>query len=566
MTRRLAMLAGLLVAAAAASAQDDYSHGRVLSVEPGVTVQRASEPGAEEAFPNLPFLPGDRVWTDQSGRSEFQFADGTVLRLDAASKLDYVAHDDGAGDRVVLRLWSGALYLHNRAGRGHPDLGIETPGGVVEARVRGVYRVDAVGGETRLSVYEGEAALLADREVAVRAGERVHARPGEPVEEPQGFDRAARDEFDQWDADRGDRQAYASTRRTYLPENVLPYAGELDAYGAWYYQSEIGHIWRPYVAAGWRPYYDGRWAWTPFGWTWVAAEPWGWAPFHYGRWGYTPMLGWYWIPGNAWGPAWVSWAWGGDYVGWCPLGHRDRPVLYDGRRAEIGRAVPRGGAAAASGESWVYVSRADFHAADVTQKVQHTLPAGHEVHAVEHAQVRPGRDLAPVHAGTGTVAVPRSARTRPAPGHAAPELRAEPSAAVRFPTARRGHRVPEEESRPAASRPAQPMRVVPDAQPQPPAVHTRPNDADHEVLRRVFGPLSQPRPAEAPAPPTAHKPAAGARERAARPRATESARPAPATPRTEAGGTTATRGERQQSPAPSSGAHGTSRPQKDKDH
>ncbi len=255
MTRRLTILAVLFgTATAVASAEDSYDHGRVLSVEPAVTLQRATEPAAEEAFANLPLLPGDRVWTDGAGRAELQFADGTVLRLDSASKLDYAAHEDG--DRVVLRLWSGGLYLHNRDGRGYPDFAIETPGGVVEARVRGVYRVDAARGETRLSVYEGEAALLADHEVRVQAGERAYARQGEPASDAFGFDRAELDDFDRWDADHEGRQAYASSRREYLPEVVAPYAGELDNYGAWYYQTEIGHVWRPYVAAGWRPYND----------------------------------------------------------------------------------------------------------------------------------------------------------------------------------------------------------------------------------------------------------------------------------------------------------------------
>jgi hypothetical protein len=218
MTRRLTMLAVLFGAAAAvAAAEDGYDHGRVLSVEPAVTLQRDTEPAAEEAFANLPLLPGDRVWTDSAGRAELQFADGTVLRLDSASKLDYAAHEDGAGDRVVLRLWSGGLYLHNRDGRGYPDFAIETPGGVVEARARGVYRVDAARGETRLSVFEGEAALLADREVRVQAGERAYARQGEPASDAEGFDRAALDDFDRWDGDHEDRQAYAGSRREYPP-------------------------------------------------------------------------------------------------------------------------------------------------------------------------------------------------------------------------------------------------------------------------------------------------------------------------------------------------------------
>jgi hypothetical protein len=571
MTRRLTMLAVLIcTATAVASAEDSYDHGRVLSVEPAVTLQRATEPAAEEAFANLPLLPGDRVWTDSAGRAELQFADGTVLRLDSASKLDYAAHEDG--DRVVLRLWSGGLYLHNRDGRGNPDFAIETPGGVVEARVRGVYRVDAARGETRLSVYEGEAALLADREVLVQAGERAYARQDEPASDAEGFDRAALDDFDRWDADHEDRQAYAANRREYLPEVVAPYAGELDSYGAWYYQTEIGHVWRPYVAAGWRPYNDGRWAWTPYGWTWVAAEPWGWAPFHYGRWDYTPMLGWYWVPGNVWGPAWVSWASGGDYIGWCPLGHDDRPAWFGGRRAD--RAVPRG-PLAVSDQPWAYVRRADFASADLPRRIQNTVSTGHEIRAVEHAHARPDRDLHLAVGGTPARAVPRNTRTRPGPGDTTPALRTDTAPTASFPVARRRHREPNAETPAPAGQPAaaatpravlaHPMRPVPPSGPALEPAPSHPTDARHradpadarsqearpaadrEVLRRVFGPLSQPRPAES------GDHAAGR----ARPSA-ESARPAPARPDAVESS--------QPVPSPADSDHAGSRPRSKKDH
>jgi hypothetical protein len=589
MTRRLTLLAVLLASAtgaASVSAQESYRHGRILSVEPGVTLQRASEPAAEEAFPNLPLLPGDRVWTDRSGRAEFQFADGTIVRLDGASKLDYVAHDDGAGDRVVLRLWSGGLYLHNRDGRGYPDFGVETPAGVVEARARGIYRVDAVGGETRLSVYEGEAALLADRDLPVQAGERAYAREGEPASDAQGFDRAALDDFDRWDADREDRQAYASTPRDYLPEVVAPYAGELDSYGAWYYQTEIGHVWRPYVPAGWRPYYDGRWAWTSYGWTWVAGEPWGWAPFHYGRWDYTPMLGWYWIPGNAWGPAWVSWAQGGDYIGWCPLGHDDRPAPYGGR-GDHGKAVPRGKPSVGD-QPWAYVRRADFAAPDLGRRIQNAVPAGQEVHALEHAHTRPDHDLHV--AEGGSPAVPHNTRTKPGSGDTTPAIRTDGAATIPFPVARRRHRDPAEGAPPAASQsaptpapqagPTHPMRSVLPADPADPShpadapqrAHptdarsggAAPADADHEVLRRVFGPLSQPRPAEAGEHPPVHTRQPGVSDRPSPARAVpaEAGRPVPARPEPRAGPD----GQAPQRPAPSSSASAAPRPQKEGDH
>src|SRR5262249_17951723 len=47
-------------------------------------------------------------------------------------------------------------------------------------------------------------------------------------------------------------------------------------------------------------------------------EPWGWATYHYGRWVFDPALGWVWIPGYDWAPAWVTWRFGGGDVGWAP--------------------------------------------------------------------------------------------------------------------------------------------------------------------------------------------------------------------------------------------------------
>jgi len=605
------MLGVLVLCGGAASAQESYRHGRVLSVDPGVTLQRATEPSSEEASANMPFLPGDRVWTDRGGRAEFQFADGTVLRLGNESKLDYVAHDDGGGDRVVLRLWSGVMYLHNRDGRGYPDFGIETPSGVVEARLRGVFRVDVEAGETRLSVYEGEASLEAEREVRVPAGERVVARGGEATDDARAFDRADLDDFDRWDGDRESRQAYADNRRDYLPEPVLPYAGELESYGAWSYQSEIGPVWRPYVAAAWRPYSEGRWIWTAYGWTWVASEAWGWAPFHYGRWDYTPGLGWYWIPGTGWSPAWVSWAVGGNYVGWCPLGHHDRRVVVGGRRGERGHAVVRAGTPLPD-EPWTFVRVADFGSLDLPRKTEQVVPPGHEVHAVEQAYARPAHDL--VHVvegggqGTAVAAVPRNARPRPATAETTPALRADPATAGAFPVARRRHRDADAEgARPAPSAEADPPDPAaaerigpsrpPDARPQrlyvpaAPVTHDKepvpPVSGDREVLRRVFGPLSQPRPADTAPVPVAHPRPAAPGAPAVRPRPgmgetapaaprvdsqpAPAAAPAPApgtapAPRAEPPGTAAPRGAAAR-PVPSSAAPAAAIPeQKPKEH
>lgn len=94
----------------------------------------------------------------------------------------------------------------------------------------------------------------------------------------------------------------------------------LSPYGEWVTVGDYGRCWRPIgTPIGWRPYTDGHWVWTEYGWTWVSGYPWGWAAFHYGRWTFDPEYGWVWVPDYVWAPAWVEWRWGGGYCGWAPM-------------------------------------------------------------------------------------------------------------------------------------------------------------------------------------------------------------------------------------------------------
>ncbi len=95
---------------------------------------------------------------------------------------------------------------------------------------------------------------------------------------------------------------------------------QLGDYGDWVEVGDYGYGWQPRdVDADWRPYSDGRWAYTEAGWTWVSEEPYGWAVYHYGRWAQIERKGWVWIPGTEWAPAWVSWRRSPQHVGWAPL-------------------------------------------------------------------------------------------------------------------------------------------------------------------------------------------------------------------------------------------------------
>ena len=106
--------------------------------------------------------------------------------------------------------------------------------------------------------------------------------------------------------------------------------------GNWIEAGDYGYGWQPDLAVNdpnWRPYADGYWAYTDDGWTWISYEDFGWAAYHYGRWARLADYGWVWFPGSDldWGPAWVSWRTGGDYVGWAPLPPRGPGVVYEGQ-------------------------------------------------------------------------------------------------------------------------------------------------------------------------------------------------------------------------------------------
>lgn len=97
---------------------------------------------------------------------------------------------------------------------------------------------------------------------------------------------------------------------------------ELSPHGRWVDTPEYGSVFVPTrqrQVSDWRPYLYGQWVWTSYGWTWASDEPFGWATYHYGRWAFGPSLGWMWVPGYTWGPAWVTWRYGEGAVGWAPL-------------------------------------------------------------------------------------------------------------------------------------------------------------------------------------------------------------------------------------------------------
>ena len=161
------------------------------------------------------------------------------------------------------------------------------------------------------------------------------------------------------------------------------FQGALAPYGQWVVAAGYGNVWRPRVPPGWRPYYYGRWEWTSEGWLWVSDEPFGWAAYHYGRWAYDPYYGWVWVPGYQWAPAWVSWRYSGEVVGWAPLAPGVSVYVSVTPFAE---------------SSWTFVPCRSFVAVPVYRVAYAPAYTRQYFYATVPAPARPGVGAAPGHA------------------------------------------------------------------------------------------------------------------------------------------------------------------------
>ena len=272
---------------------------------------------AERAVAPALLLDGDIVRTG-NGRAEIVFADGTVLHLDHDTELELLSPER-------VRVLSGRVML--RVSAATPRYVIDTPAASVRLDARGEYGIttDARRGSLDVTVARGVAEIQDNgQRIVVRAGERLWlAGPGaRGLIEP--FNTARWDAFDRWSNDRVNGFTTAASSRQ-LPYELRAYGPVLDQYGRWDYVAPHGYVWFPSVGASWRPYYDGSWTHTRYGWTWLGHDRWAWPTHHYGRWGYNGNF-WYWIPAKTWGAAWVTWAFAPGYVSWCPLGWDGYPV------------------------------------------------------------------------------------------------------------------------------------------------------------------------------------------------------------------------------------------------
>jgi hypothetical protein len=320
-------------------AEDEESgatYARVRYLDGGLTLERATLGEAVEGSLNSPIAAGDVIWT-RGGRAEIELADAVVIWVDDDTRIEFRTLADALNQYEktdLIAVQKGTIRIEaSRIGGSDGAFQIDSQAGSVYLLSPGSFRVEVEGDATALTSYGGVAEFSGDGgSVLVRTAQRSQVTSGETPEEPRRFNTGRTDDFDLFH-DRRDSAYRGSGSRDErpqdVPDEVAPYVSELSSYGTWTTLPTYGVVWRPAYVGAWTPYYHGYWDWCPTGWVWVSYDPWGWAPYRYGRWDYASSMGWFWIPGRVWSGAWVSYAVGPSYIGWCPLNYWNRPVFHE---------------------------------------------------------------------------------------------------------------------------------------------------------------------------------------------------------------------------------------------
>ncbi len=323
---------------------DAFYFGHISLVEAkaegqGVKVWREGQASPEDAVLNLPIGPGDTIRTPADARCEIQFDTGTIVRLDLDTELKIetvLARSLSSAAQISnLVLNRGRIYVMYKEYGSHETFQVLTANAAVKMKHNTVALIKAGSdGSTDTQVKNGKASLLYGPDPSSLRKQDVEKMKRMVVlkdNQSQLATYVADSDFELWNEDINARFEELHKGQNILPKPVqkLPKAvfyfaqNYGNAYGEWLWDDMYGYVWRPFLNQniypwGWQPYFYGRWSMFGGQLYWVPDEPWGWIPYHLGIWQWDEKLGWVWMPGSLFSPAWVDWEFFYGYASWRP--------------------------------------------------------------------------------------------------------------------------------------------------------------------------------------------------------------------------------------------------------
>ena len=178
----------------------------------------------------MPIMEGDRVGTT-AGRAEIYMRNGTYLRLDNNTKIDFLNIPKQGNDMTQVRLWSGNIYFSIGKLEEEKNIKIHTSDVSFFILDRGLYRIDIKeNSETVISVFQGMVEAASESgSVLIKESQKMELVQGHFTSRPKSFTPAADDSFDRWSEFR-DSQIRKRMANNYLPEEfdnrVKPYQSD----------------------------------------------------------------------------------------------------------------------------------------------------------------------------------------------------------------------------------------------------------------------------------------------------------------------------------------------------